>query len=205
MKIDFKNTVKTLTALLLVAGMVVTGCKKKSDDDDDNITPTPTPTDTCGTLAMGFLANGHILTYDLSIFGGMPFLMTHTMTTYPGGKIRTVLSSSTLNDTLYSKECGGWLYRAAISDTLRSENKYRKSTTAVGDIWSFSEGGTSAVYTVLAKNVSVTTPAGTFVCDKIKYEQNGTLNVDTIYFNNAVGDVKYSGALIDYTLKTKNF
>lgn len=188
--------------MVLVTGLVVSGCKKKSDDDDDAVTPTPT--DTCGTPLMTFMADGHVLTYDFSYLG-TTITMTHTIATYgTTGQFKTTLASSLLNGTVYSKECGGWLYRAS-TDALVNTNKYRKSTTAVGDTWTFVEGSTSAVYLVLAKNQSITTPAGTFACDKISYAQTGTLNVDTIWFNNAVGDVKYSGTLIDYTLKTKNF
>ncbi len=197
-----KDTLKVIAALMLAAGMVVSGCKKKSDDDDDGTTPNPN--DTCGTPLMTFMADGHVLTYDFTYLG-TTVTMTHTIATNgTDGQFKTTLTSSLVNGTVYSKECGGWLYRAS-TDALVSTNKYRKSSTVVGDTWTFAEGSTSAVYNVLAKNQSVTTPAGTFVCDKISYAQSGTINVDTIWFNNAVGDVKYSGTLIDYTLKTINF
>lgn len=179
-------------------------CKKDTEETTPEATvPVVTPTDTCGTPVMSYLAAGHILTYDFSYFASS-FILTHTIKNFGSNQFKTVLSSSVINDSVYSKECGGWLYQSP-SQSLTSNHKYRKSSTVVGTTWTSINGSITANYVVIAKNVSVTVPAGTFTCDKITYHQTGTSNTDTLFFNNSVGDVKYIGTGFNYALKTKNF
>ena len=203
MKLNLQHTIKGIASLLLITVSIFTACKK-SEDDVVVVEPTPIPVvDSCGTPLMTFLTNGHILTYDFTYFG-TTITLTHTIKSYgTKGEFKTILNSSAFNDSVYSKECGGWLRRSPKYPLLNTY-KYRKSATAVNDAWTYTDASTTVNYVVVAKNVSVTVPAGTFVCDKITYHQIGTSNTDTIYFNNTVGDVKYVG-LIEYKLKSKNF
>ena len=199
-----KKSLLALGCLVIFGVSYLSSCKKDTEETTpDTSVPVVTPTDTCGTPIMSYLAAGHILTYDFSYFSST-FILTHTIKNFGGNQFKTILSSSLINDSVYSKECGGWLYQSP-SQTLTANHKYRKSNTVVGDTWSSTNGATTATYVVIAKNVSVTVPAGTFLCDKITYHQTGTSNTDTMYFNNSVGDVKYLGTGFNYSLKTKNY
>lgn len=204
MKIKLTKTLFLFIGVAFLSFELLTGCKK-SKDEEETVTPTPTtPADTCGTPLMSFLADGHILTYDFTYFSNTFVLTMKTKSYGNAGEFKTILSSTLINDSVYSRECGGWLYRSAAYPLLNTY-KYRKSSTAVNDTYTYSDAAVTAVYKVIAKNVSITVPAGTFICDKITYKQNGTINTDTLYFNNSVGDIKYVGSAFDYKLKTKNF
>jgi hypothetical protein len=200
----------TATGFLLVflffSLFSLNSCKKEETKSEPEPEPVPTPvvTDTCGTPLMTFLKNGNQLVYDFTI-SGSTVPLTHKIKTYGSkGEFKTVISSSLYTDSVYSKECKGWMQRSPRYPLL-SSYKSRKSVTAVNDTWTYSDGAITATYIVLAKNISVTVGAGTFVCDKINYKQNGSANTDTIYFSNEVGDVKYIGTGFDYKLKSKNF
>lgn len=63
----------------------------------------------------------------------------------------------------------------------------------VGDTWSRTVNSITSNYALVADNVQKTVPAGTFNCKIITYNQTGAFNTDTIYWNNSVGYVHYSG------------
>ena len=77
----------------------------------------------------------------------------------------------------------------------------------LGDTWTYYDPQNASFndYTVYQKNVSLTVAAGTFTCDVLTFNQQGTFNTDTIWWNNSVGWVKYSGVFLDYSLTAKNF
>ncbi len=80
-----------------------------------------------------------------------------------------------------------------------------KNDPTVGEIWSGTSAGGSGTFEVIEKNVAVTTPAGTFSCNKISVNVSGTFNVDTIYQSAEAGLIKYDGLLLSYELISKNF
>jgi hypothetical protein len=202
MRLNLSKSLKALLGIAFVTLLIVSGCKK---DNDTTSAPTPAPVDTCGTPSMSFLANGRVLKYNYTVFGNTDTLAITIKSYGANDEFQFLLVyGGTPVDTTYGKECGGWLYRSD-SYPLLSTYKDRKSTTAVNDTWNYSDASVTATYKVIAKNVSVTVTAGTFVCDKITYHDVSTINTDTLYFNNTVGDVKYNGALFDYELKSKNF
>ncbi len=193
--------------LIFILFCVLTiSCKKEKGEEEPipEATPVVPSTDTCGTLLMSFLSNGHQLVYDFTYFG-TTIPLTHTIKSYGSkGEFKTILSSALINDSVYSKECNGWLYRSPRYPLLNTY-KFRKSATALNDAWTYTDAAVTENYLVVAKNISVTVSAGTFICDKITYKKNGTSTTDTIYFNNQVGDVKYINAGFEYKLKSKNF
>ncbi len=110
-----------------------------------------------------------------------------------------------LNGTYYLQDCGDFLLRSQTLP-IKPEDQYMKGNRAVDDAWQYTDrtSGVVSNYKVLQKNVSVTTPVGTFPCDKISYHQSGTFNTDTIYLNNDYFFIKYSG-IFEYELISKNF
>lgn len=198
------SSVKILQLTVSISLVCLLACKKDKSEDAPAPDPTPIVTDTCGTPLMTFLTNGHTLVYDFNYFG-TTVPLTQTIKSYGNaGEFKTVWKSSVINDSLYSRECGGILYNAPRYPLI-STHVFRKSTTNLNDTWTYVDGPVTTNYKVVAKNVNVTVLAGTFTCDKITAKQVGTADTDTIYFNNSIGDVIYIRAGYNYKLKSKNF
>ena len=106
------------------------------------------------------------------------------------------------NRNRYVKECNDWFLVNPSGDPGFANDKSYPLIRKAGDKWTIAGSNN---YEVLATGVSVKTEAGTFICDKITYAQSGAFNVDTIYYSNEVGWIKYVGFLFEYDLKSKNF
>ncbi|HKR05877.1 MAG TPA: hypothetical protein VJY62_14675 [Bacteroidia bacterium] len=187
MKINFNNTFKA-ALLIIITGIVISGCKK---DDEHG----------CGTPLMTFLADGHKFRYAHSGYLGFVDTVDITIKKYGTDGVFQFLQVGMGGhyDTLYLKECDGWLYRSSDSSMFAAE-KIRKSITAVGEVWT-----SSTKYRVTAKNVSITVPAGTFICDEIKYDETSAYP-GVLYFNNTAGEIKdHGGKGASRTLISKNF
>ena len=186
----------TCAAFLLSMAVVISSC---SDDDD----PAPSGGSTTG---FKFLAAGRTLTYSFQ----SPFF-TDTVLTASfadlGGSVFTGTQTSLPNNDLagmtYLKLCSGNIATGETS-TVDCANIWMKSSRNVGDIYTYLESGTdSASHEVIAKNVTVTVPAGTFTCDKMVYSDG--FNVDTFYFSNDNFIIKYESPFVSYQLKSKNY
>ena len=114
--------------------------------------------------------------------------------------------------TTYLQACGNSIYQAETADLANKKEVYRIDGN-VGDTWTYTStsfgGSTVTTTTTIAeKNVSVTVPAGTFVC--IKFRQvstssaGGSATTDT-YINNSVGPVLVDGSSVNYELARKNY
>lgn len=160
-----------------------------------------------------FVGNNKIRTYSLKKNIYVPdTMMTLTYTTSSSSGVFdfAITSSPTnsLQDKGYFYPCDDNLFFSATSasDAQSGENIYSPFTTNIGTAWSKKlSGGSTAALKVIEKNVSVTVLAGTFVCDKITSRVGNSLNLDTVYWNPKVGEVKYDGMILDYELSGKNF
>ncbi|MCW3125949.1 MAG: hypothetical protein JWO03_1607 [Bacteroidetes bacterium] len=157
-----------------------------------------------------YLANGHTLHYSITdafLFSDTSFDVSIGITSSSDVYMSTGVSDQgSLNQTGYFHPCNDKLYLGNTVSAAQSSGNYeRVNNVPVNTTWSETVSGTTYNYAVIGKNISVTVPAGTFVCDKVTYHEAGTINTDTIYCNAAVGDVKYDGTLFSYELHHKNF
>ena len=192
---------KTLR-LCLISLLFLSLCLQSCDEDD--------ATNTCTGGNFNFLTVGN--QWESSFFGSFfaddTLLMAEVLEEPEPGvfKLRTWSEpDNDLDDTYYLQDCGDYMLRSK-NLPIMPDDKYMKANRAVGDAWSYTDRVTNVTsnYEVLEKNVSVTTPAGTFVADKISYYQTGAFNTDTMFISNDVFFVKYEG-IIQYELISKNF
>jgi len=192
---------KQLLAIMIMATATFSACKK----DDKKTTPVPESCTNNGYLK--FLKTGNKMEYNyldlatddttLTIeYGAQASDGSYKMLLTGGG------SFTSGNPTRYIKECNDWLVVSTSPAPTYATNKTYPLIRKPGDKWTVSGVNN---YTVVATGVSVTTDAGTFICDKFAYNQTGTFNTDTIYFSNEYGYIKYEGFLLEYSLKSKNF
>ena len=188
-----------LTSIFLSALLFTSSCH-----DEDN------EANGCmgGTFNFLTVGNHWESSFSGSLFSSDTLLMATVLEeTEPGiFKLRTYSEPNNhLDATYYLQDCGDFLLRSATLP-IRQEDKYMKGTRSVGDSWQYTDRATNIVsnYQVLAKNVSITTPLGTFTCDRISYYQEGSFNTDTMYINNDYLFIKYDG-IIQYELISKNF
>ena len=192
--------VKITLPFLFLTVFFIGSCKNKNDDE-----PAKTQ-DTCGTLSMTYMVDGNQLHYDYSIFlaGVLPIDITIKNFGTNNEFIYLTSISGGTADTTYARECNGWLFTNQDYPLLNT-NKTSKSVTAIGDSWTNYNSFDTTTYTVISKNLSITVPAGTFVCDQIIYNSYIAPQMDTLYFNNAVGIVKTVGTSFVQELRSKNF
>lgn len=193
-----------VTSISLCLVFALTGCSK---DDDEQPTPSSNnpPPNTNATFP--FLKAGNQLQYSFqSIFiTDTAFSVNFTADGNAFKNTQTFLPSASVGIT-WLKECTGNLALSGSSASVDCANIFFKGNRVVGDSWTFTtSSGNTATHAVVAKNVSVTVPAGTFICDKMTYSTVGGFNTDTLYFNNDVSFVKYEGLIGNYQLKSKNF
>jgi hypothetical protein len=157
-----------------------------------------------------FLKNNALLTYNCQDFFGNPYVATARFdsTSQPGvfkETVKNFLGDGTSNSR-YVKGCDGWLLND-LSTSIRDSLKYMEETRKNGDHWVYYDPGYKNLndYSVYQTNVSITTAAGKFTCDELLYNQEGTINTDTIWWNNSCSIVKYSGLLLNYELASKNY
>ncbi|PZF74184.1 hypothetical protein [Taibaiella soli] len=201
-----KSYVLKVSALLLAGAALLTACHK-----DDNNNPAPSNNGNGGNTSGSctnnglakFLKVGNKLVYDYSevYTDDSVFTMEVTGTTSAGSYQFALTGGGQVFASAPARvmrECNDWV---KVSASGEPTNLTYKLNRAQGDSWVVG----SSTYTVVEKNVTVSTPAGNFVCDKLSYYTPGTINTDTIYYNNDIGQVKYDGLLYEYTLRSKNF
>jgi hypothetical protein len=194
------------SALILIFIIVLGSCTKNNPNSTTN---NPTDTTACSS-SFGFLRNGDSLVYTVDLLGNVSTnTVTYTSTSQSGTfkqKLTDPTDANLNGAVLYLKGCNGWLtqsYTSTVSDT----SYYIKENRIAGDTWQWYDPTyeDTNVYTVAQTDTSVTVTAGTFVCDKILYYQVGTINTDTLWWNNTYGTIKYSGTLISQELIGKNY
>lgn len=190
--------------IILITTLVISSivsCKKENDDSSSS--------GPC-THSFTFLKDGAELTYNYSnIFGSSSTVKNiYASTSQAGVYTHTIkdMSSGAVVGTRYMKGCGGWLYND-VAANIKDSLKYLKESRAVGDEWRYYDPQYMNFnqYKVHKKDVSVTVPAGTFICDELIYHQEGTFNTDTLWWNNTYSYIKYSGFLLSYELASKNY
>lgn len=201
MKNIFKTVLLTVFSVSLITFMV-SSCKKE-DTSVPEPEANPITIDTCGTRYFTYLANGHVKVYDYS-HNGTTFEVTTTISDFgSNGEFKTLYSSTVWNGFSYEKECGGWLYESSTYP-IPVTRKNRKALTHLNETWTDYDSTLMSDINVIAKNVSVTVPAGTFSCDILTVHQHGAPSTDTIFYNNSLGNIKCI-CNFNYELKSKNF
>ena len=194
----------TKSIQLLLAAFILVGALFSSCNNDDESTDNLCIDD--GNF--GYAKVGNKLTFDLvELFSDADqFEVEVTEEVNPGFfnfKINT--TSPSFPSEGFWVPCGNTIFALNdINDNLE-DNTHRFFDSPVGTTWTITQNGQTATHEILEKNVEVTTPAGTFQCDKISFFVQGTINVDTIFESSQFGTVKYDGILFDYELREKNF
>jgi hypothetical protein len=185
--------------------LVVSACKKAESNNDD-----------CGaTDFFPFMATGHEMTYAFEEHFGLGAFGDYTYTygeQDANGNFKVAVSGNpkptalTGIDFVYYRACGD-KFLGGLSSESGSNNWQYKADAKAGESWSQAlANGSTANYKVLEAGLTVGTLAGDIPnCAKITYNQAGAPNVDTIYWSDQVGWVKYKGSLFEYELKSKNF
>jgi hypothetical protein len=203
-----------MAALMLLATLTIFSCKK--DHDDNNVvTPPVTPPATCANNT-GWLRNGHE-----AVFVNTPvFIAADTLyATFEEVSTGIFKSTSKFDDgtvyptqSNYIKPCDNIIYQAPAADMANQQEVYRINVS-LNDTWTFTTGSSqgntiTVVTTITEENVSVTVPAGTFVCDKFHQvstsSAGGSVTTDT-YINNDAGPVLVDGTSVHYELARKNY
>lgn len=191
-----------ITSICLLGITAIVSCKK---EDDKKTTPKETCTNN-GYLK--FLNVGNKWNYSYWEFSSSEdtFISYSISSQTSAGSYKFDISGGgTLAGaykTRYIKECNDWMLVNTSNDPTNADDKSYPAIRKTGDKWTV---GTTNNYTVVETGVSVTTPAGTFKCDKIAYAQTGAFNVDTIFYSNDIGWIKYDGWFMGYELTSKNF
>lgn len=195
-----------LAALLLLGISTISSCKK-DDPDNNNVT--------CANNT-GWLRNGHEAVYANSPLFIAADTLYATFSEVSTGVFKT--TSKFDDGTLYpvqvnyQQPCDNQIYQAMTADMANKQEVYRVDGN-VGDTWTFTTTSTqgnsiTTTTTITEKNVSVTVPAGTFVC--LKFQQvsvssaGGSVTTNT-YINNNAGPVLVDGTTVHYELARKNY
>lgn len=196
---------RLLVTLSLLVTVTIFSCKK----DNDPITPD------CANNT-GWLRNGHE-----AVFVNTPIYITADTLYASFEEVSTGVFKSTSkfdNGTVYPVQfnylqaCNNSIYQAATVDLSNKQETYRIDGN-VGDTWTTtntSTGGNTItnVNTIKAKDISITVPAGTFLCMKLNQvstsSAGGSASTDT-YINNNAGPVLVDGSSVHYELARKNY
>jgi hypothetical protein len=187
--------------------ILLVSCKKNNPKVVSNNTDTTT---TACTNSFTFLTNGDSLTYNIVLFGTPSTSIVSYKSTSNAGTFVQKISDPTDpifdNQVVYMRGCNGWLTTSSTT-TVNDTSYFMKEIRSVGNSWKNydSTGPYIYDYTVAQINISTTVPAGTFTCDKILYNEEGTINTDTIWWNNKYGTIKYAGVLLSQELISKNY
>ena len=190
----------------------MTSCKKDSSTTTGNVIPSGCVNTT------NWLADGHELvyaTYSPYVYADSLYSTFHLVS--PG-----VFSATSVYDdgsfypatTAYLKPCGTTIYESAASSMSNAEIGY-KTDGNIGDRWTeilTSTGGNTGydTTTIVAKNVSIIVPAGTFSCIQL----HSVVTVNTPYYQTVTtdyyldptyGPVEANGTTVDYELARANF
>lgn len=192
----------TRTFILFISIFFVSNLFTACNDDDSN-------DNNCeDTGNFPYVAVGNKWTYDLEeLFSDATTLEVEITDEVNSGVFEFSLNTTSPSFPTqgFYVPCGNTIY-ALENENDELENKtHRISNSAVGTTWSSSSNGQVGNFEVIEQNVSVVTPAGNFLCDKITVNVVGTFNTDTIYDANQFGTIKYDGFLFSYELREKNF
>jgi hypothetical protein len=193
-----KNTIIKIAALFLAGASLFTSCKKEDKGSGESCT---------NNGHSKFLKVGNKLVYQYDeLFSEDTMMILEAIGTTSGGATEFNITGGGAfggaQKKRFMKECNDWLLITTTGEPKSSDSRTYKLVRTAGDTW---DAAVISHYTVLEKDVTVTTPAGNFVCDKILYTQDGAFNTDTLYYSNEVGTVKYIGFIAEYQLKSKNF
>lgn len=197
-----------LLTTLFIFSLFFTGCQ-------DEIEPGPDPACTNNS---GWLRNGHELVFENnSLFVLADTLYTTLEEVSPGiFKTTNIYDNGALYPPLisYQQACGNSVFQSSTADMANSQEIYRMDGN-VGDSWVAnitSQGGQSVTMTttIIARDVQVTVPAGTFNTVHMRSESEvvgvpGSSSVIDQYVSNAEGPVKMDSDMVQYLLARKNF
>lgn len=205
-----KKTIKIYMALFAIT-LFIASCKK--DDDSNNNTPT-----NCTNLT-GWIRDGHKWVYSnepILFFADTLYVSCFSTSTQGVFRSEDLFDDGSFYPIYksYTKPCGNDLYSSSTEDMANANIPY-KLNGSIGNSWT-STTTTTLGYTatntisIAAKNVSITVPAGTFLCDKYHVistsNQPGSITVTTdIYLNNDYGMILTDGNTSHYELVRKNF
>jgi len=196
-----KNTGIRITAVLLALSGLLASCKKEGKDGPGG--------DSCTNNGhTKYLKVGNKLEYEYAEFSlSEDTSMTLECVGKKGDSYEFHITGggqwgSAGGGKRFMKECNDWLLINEANEPVSPGNRTYQLVRKNGDTWTASS---VSQYTVVQKDVSVNTRAGTFICDKITFHLEGAFNTDTIYYSNDIGTVKYDGFAMEYELKSKNF
>lgn len=90
---------------------------------------------------------------------------------------------------------------------VKSANQFllKISKAKVGDKWTRITPNETYYHELISLNESVTVPAGTFICKKIKVTFKNSSNTQYTFWSDDFGQIKIENLIINLDLKSKNF
>lgn len=193
---------KILSITLCLSAIIFSGCKKDKDEE-----PAPTnPGNPAPPAAFSFVKPGNRWIYRIA-------QNTSVVDTI---KVLTDLTSGNYLVRVFGSDTAGW-YKdntlIADYDSLGQKLTFFKTTSAVNDTFMRTYTSNDTNYRIVASiNESVTVPAGTFSCFKIKETKTFSSEEYYFYIDKINGLIKFevflSGSpipLVTYELTSKNF
>ncbi len=181
--------------LSLTVLMVFSSCKKDNPDGSNQ------PTD------IAFLRVGNKWVYNIT--GGFTSYSTTTnelISVNNGTYKMATWFDDTQGASVYLYGQGGYLcwYDEGLSKGA-NQQLYKYQNAVVGDTWTRITPTETYHHECLSVNESVTVPAGTFICKKIKVTFENSFNDQTTYWNDTYGQIKVDNLLFSTELASKNF
>lgn len=197
---------KSISKLFLLALLVVfSGCS----NDDDPVAPIIPAANNC-TSSISFFQTGKTLTYKVSQFGTEAGTMKWTIGTCNGSGFLVTRETFNTGGTLTASGIDLWKQNGdfLLADSNNNGDyfsKIYKKNAVVGDSWQVTRPDQTIVnHEVVATNVSVTVPAGTFNCTEYLYTTSSTINESHIFWNDEVGEIKEDAGFMVLELQSHN-
>lgn len=186
-----KSSLYLLSLTLLIA---FSSCKKDNDTD-------------LSTGAIPFIKVGNKWNYDVT--GGLyPYT---TYTTEVTGNNNGIYTMASWFDNTQLPDAGiyfenGYMNTYDAVETKGANQQLLKITNAkVGDTWTRITPTETYYHELLSVNETVTVPAGTFVCKKVRTTFKNAFNEQDTYWSDEFGQIKIDGLVLSTELVSKNF
>ncbi len=189
--------IKTILAFA-VCLLAITSCKKEEKaPPSENQEP------------FAYLKTGHQWIYDFRYNGSLEDSLTITVVGEDNSVFEMFLQDAVSKSSSYQYVDGEYLRSFDYGQPKSTAVRVAKQNPKQGDTWTDFNGKDSLKYTVIATDLSITLPAGTYTCTEIEtiYKKSGAKQI--AYVNKTNGLMKLvvgsSSITAVYELRKKNF
>ncbi|UAY52305.1 hypothetical protein [Ferruginibacter albus] len=189
-----------IPALALCAIISLYSCKK-DDASSGGVKADPNPPIT-------YLKTGNKWVYNITggILAFSYSTSTQEITANNNGIFTLAVTFDNDKSTAFEYYSNGFLCTYDDGESIGPDQPILKFTNAqVGDKWTRITPSETYYHELESLNESVTVPAGTFICKKIKTTFKNAFNDQTSYWSDQYGEIKIEGLSAEMELASKNF